>query len=88
MRAKLTRLNVVLRTLSRKKEDISVYLTEIKGIIRELGRKYKKRINRTKKSKIINSWKGFTLLAGEINKLSKALLGKGLKKPKKSQNKK
>jgi hypothetical protein len=79
MHAKLSRLNMILRALQRKKEDIAGYLTKIKTIIHKLSNKYKKRLNRTRKRKIINSWRGFTLLRAEIKKLSKTLLGEAPK---------
>ena len=79
MASKLRDLNAALKELKRRKSDIGSLVDEIENILSSIRETYRRRINRTVKKKIVNAWKSFSMLKGQVNDLSLALLGEGIK---------
>ncbi|MCL4359104.1 MAG: WYL domain-containing protein [Candidatus Thermoplasmatota archaeon] len=79
MASKLRDLNAALKELRRRKSDTGSLVDEIENILSDIKEAYRRRINRSVKKKIVNAWKSFSMLKGQINDLSMALLGEGIK---------
>ena len=79
MASKLRDLNAALKELKRRKSDTGSLVDEIENILSSIRETYRRRINRTVKKKIVNAWKSFSMLKGQVNDLSLALLGEGIK---------
>ena len=79
MASKLRDLNAVLKELKRRKSDTGSLVDEIENILSSIRETYRRRINRSVKKKIVNAWKSFSMLKGQVNDLSLALLGEGIK---------
>ena len=79
MASKLRDLNAALKELKRRKSETGSLADEIENILSSIKEAYKRRINRSVKKKIVNAWKSFSMLKGQVNDLSMALLGEGIK---------
>ena len=79
MASKLRDLNAALKELKRRKSDTGSLVDEIENILFSIKEAYSRRINRSVKKKIVNAWKSFSMLKGQVNDLSMALLGEGIK---------
>ncbi len=81
MAARIRDIAASFKELKRRKVDTSSITEEIERVLSDIEEKYKRRINRTVKRKIVNAWKYFPM-HDRINKLSITLLGEPLKEQK------
>ncbi len=79
MASRLRDLNAALKELKRRKSDTLSLIREIENLLSYIKETYRRRINRSVKKKIVNAWKSFSMLKGQVNDLSLALLGEGIK---------
>ena len=78
MAAKLRDLAACLKELKRRKLDTASLENDIDHAIYDIEERYRKKINRSVKRKIVNAWRSFPM-HDRINRLSMALLGEPLK---------
>ena len=79
MASKLRDLNAALKELKRRKSDTLSLIREIENLLSYIKETYRRRINRSVKRKIVNAWRSFSMLKRQVNDLSMALLGEGIK---------
>jgi len=83
MRAKVQKLNALLKELKWRGCDLSDSFGAIKSILGSLIDKYASTINRTIKKKIVNAWRVLRILKAEVNLMSERLLKESLPEKKK-----
>ncbi|MEM4068151.1 MAG: hypothetical protein QXV17_14970 [Candidatus Micrarchaeaceae archaeon] len=79
MASKLRDLNAALKELKRRKIGMEMLIDEVKKVLFDLKMRYRKRIKRAVKKKIVNAWKSCSLLREQVNDLSLSLLGEEIK---------
>jgi hypothetical protein len=74
MKAKIARLNALIKELERRKEPTEGYVQALREQIDGLIGRYGRSIRRTMKRKIVNAWSSLKVLRGDVERLSEALL--------------
>ncbi|MEM3455348.1 MAG: hypothetical protein QXT72_02170 [Candidatus Micrarchaeia archaeon] len=71
--------NLALKELKRRKIEMKILIDEVKIVLFDLMMRYRKRIKRTVKKKVVNEWKSWYLLKEQVNDFSLSLFEKEIK---------
>ena len=81
MAGRMRDFNAILKELMRRRSDTGPLVCEIGQVMSSLKEKYRRRINRAVKRKIVNAWRPFSILRDRVDELSMELLGETVPEP-------